>query len=150
MNLDKEANQLNKSDKNPIPQGKYLPAVRCGNIIFTAGMTPRYNGVLTCKGKIKISDDLFVYKPAVKQAAKNALIAAKNLLVENESITKIISMTVYINTEENFTKHSMLADYASEFLFEELGENGIGSRTAVGVMSLPGDAPVEIQMIVCV
>ena len=26
---------------NPIPQGKYVPANRFGDLIFTAGMTPR-------------------------------------------------------------------------------------------------------------
>ena len=37
---------------NPIPQGKYKPEVRYGNLIFTAGMTPRKNGVLIQSGKI--------------------------------------------------------------------------------------------------
>lgn len=38
--------------QNPIPQGKYKPAVRHGDLIFTAGMTPRKNGVLLMSGKI--------------------------------------------------------------------------------------------------
>jgi len=38
--------------QNPIPQGKYKPAVRHGGLIFTAGMTPRKNGVLLMSGKI--------------------------------------------------------------------------------------------------
>ena len=65
-------------EANPIPQGKYVPATRFGNMIFTAGMTPRNNGVLIRTGKVKASDDIADYKDAVVQAAKNALTAAKN------------------------------------------------------------------------
>ena len=31
---------------NPVPQGKYVPATRFQNVIYTAGMTSRKNGVL--------------------------------------------------------------------------------------------------------
>ena len=52
-------------EANPIPQGKYIPATRFGNMIFTAGMTPRNNGVLIRTGKVKASDDIADYKDAV-------------------------------------------------------------------------------------
>ena len=52
-------------EANPIPQGKYVPATRFGNLIFTAGMTPRNNGVLIKTGKVKASDDIADYKDAV-------------------------------------------------------------------------------------
>ena len=45
-------------EANPIPQGKYVPATRFGNMIFTAGMTPRNNGVLLKTGKIKATDEI--------------------------------------------------------------------------------------------
>lgn len=38
---------------NSIPQGHYKPAVRYGNIVFSAGMTPRKDGVLLMSGKIE-------------------------------------------------------------------------------------------------
>lgn len=71
-------------EANPIPQGKYVPATRFGNMIFTAGMTPRNNGVLLKTGKIKATDEIADYKEAVVQAAKNALTAAKNKLENGE------------------------------------------------------------------
>ena len=33
-------------NKNPIPQGKYRPAVRYGHLVYTAGMTPQHRAVL--------------------------------------------------------------------------------------------------------
>lgn len=139
-----------KKKENPIPQGKYVPATRWGDLIFTAGMTPRVNGVLIRTGKIDAQSPLQEYKNAVCKAAENALTAARNQLKAGERIAKILSMTVYINSQEDFTFHSKLADFASDYLCEELGEVGIGCRTAVGVFSLPGNAPVEIQLTVAV
>lgn len=133
-------------EANPIPQGKYVPAVRFGNLVFTAGMTPRNNGVLIKEGKVLCADAIEDYRGAVRQAARNALTAAKNRLEEGEEIAGILSVTVYVNAEEGFTKQSKIADLASEYFCEELGEAGVGSRAAVGVASLPGNAPVEISL----
>ncbi|WP_019413472.1 RidA family protein [Paenisporosarcina sp. TG20] len=139
-----------KKENNPIPQGKYLTATRFGNLIYTSGMTPRRNGELIQEGKVSSSEDVDVYKTAIEQAVANAITATKNKLEKKERIEQVLSLTVYINAEESFQAHSALADLASNYLFEELGSSGIGSRAAVGVSSLPGNAPVEIQLIFAV
>lgn len=133
---------------NPIPQGNYAPATRFGELIYTAGMTPRNNGVLMKEGKIRLDDQLEDYREAVRQAAANALTAAKNKMEEGEHIVQILSITVYVNAEDGFTRQSKIADLASDYFCEELGEAGVGSRAAVGVASLPGNAPVEISLVV--
>ena len=128
-------------EANPIPQGKYVPATRFGQLIYTAGMTPRKNGVLMMEGKLGQAANLEDYREAVVQAAKNALTAARNKLNEGEALAQILSITVYVNAEADFTGQSKLADMASEYFCEELG------RAAVGVASLPGNAPVEISIV---
>ena len=137
-------------DSSPIPQGKYKPATREGNLIFTAGMTPRVNGVLMLSGPIDPEMPLETYREAVRQAAKNALTAARNLLAEGEHISRVLSMTVYLCFAGHCEKHSGIADFASEYLCEELGEAGVACRAAIGAASLPGNAPVEISLIVSV
>lgn len=136
--------------KNPIPQGKYVPATRSGQTIYTAGMTPREDGKLIMEGKVLCAQALETYKAAVIVAARNALISATNMLGPEEKIDKVLLMTVYVNAEDGFEKHPRIADFASEFLYQELGENAIGSRVAIGVATLPSNAPVEIQLIVSV
>lgn len=132
---------------NPIPQGNYAPATRFENLIFTAGMTPRENGVLIAEGKVKCSEPVEHYRAAVIQAAKNALTAARNKMSDQETIAQILSITVYVNSEEGYTKQSKLADIASEYFCEQLSDAGIGSRAAVSVADLPGNAPVEISIV---
>ena len=56
-------------------------------------------------------------------------------------------MTVYVNAGEGFNAHSKIADFASEYLCEELGEAGIAARAAIGIASLPGEAPAEVQIV---
>lgn len=130
----------------PNPQGKYIPVSRSGNIIFTSGMTPRENGVLLYTGKVSAHSPVEEYRDAVRLATSNALTAIQNSFSINEIISKIVNITVYIAVEEGFTNHSKVADFASEFLFETLGESGIGCRAAVGVYSLPKNAIVEIVL----
>jgi enamine deaminase RidA (YjgF/YER057c/UK114 family) len=142
-------NTLNEIN-NPIPQGNYVPASRFGNMIYTAGMTPRNNGELIQSGKVINSEPVSIYKAAVRQAVANALTAAMNTLAEEERLEQILSLTVYVNAEDTFQAHSSLADFASEYLFEKMGNAGIASRAAIGVASLPGNAPVEIQLIAVV
>ena len=137
---------MSMEKKNPIPQGKYVPATRFENLIFTAGMTPRKDGVLQMSCKVKASEPLETYKDAVRLAAANALTAARNKLSEGENL-RVLSFWVYINAEDDFTAHAKLADYASEYLTEELGENGVAARAAIGMGTLPGVAPVEVQLV---
>ena len=136
--------------KSPIPQGKYKPAVRHGNLIFTAGMTPRRDGVLLMSGKISPDRPLDDYKEAVEQATSNALAAAQGALKEGEKIAQIVSLTVYLNATPDYTTHAKVGDLASQWLYEQLGEAGIGARAAIGMGTLPGNAPVEVQLIAAV
>lgn len=138
---------MSEKTKDPVPQGKYVPATRGGSLIFTAGMTPRKDGVLQFAGKVEAGEPLEKYREAVRLAAANALTAARNRLEPGEKIARVLSMTVYVNAAEGFTAHSKIADFASEYLCEELGEAGTAARAAVGVAGLPGDAPVEVQIV---
>ncbi len=83
----------------------------------------------------------------MEQAAANALTAARSVLTGAEEIGQILSLTVYINAEQDFTTHAKIGDLASDYLVRELGAAGIGASAALGVATLPGNAPVEIQLV---
>lgn len=133
--------------EQPIPQGKYLPAVRHLDLIYTSGMTPRKKGKLLYSGKIRVIDAIESHRDAVRLAAINALTAALAYLNEGEKISLILQLNVFLNAEDDFSAHTKIADFASEVLIEILGPNCIGSRAAIGVASLPSNAPVEITII---
>lgn len=130
----------------PVPQGNYLPAKRVGGLIFTAGMTPRRDGELILTGPVRAQEPLEAYREAVVLACCNALAAARDRLEGDEALSAVVNMFVFIMAEPGFSAHAKLADFASEYLCSELGRAGIGARTAIGVATLPGNAPVEIQL----
>ena len=132
--------------QQPIPQGRYLPAVRHSDLIYTSGMTPRKAGKLLYSGQIRANDAIESHKDAVRLATLNALGAAQACLEEGETISVILQLNIFLNAEQGFTAHAKVADFASDVLIENLGSNCIGSRAAIGVASLPSNAPVEITL----
>lgn len=138
---------MSQNIEQPIPQGKYLPAVRHADVIYTSGMTPRKAGKLLYSGKIHAEVPIETHENAIRLASLNAFTAAKSCLKEGEKISLILQLNVFLNTDEKFTAHAQIANYASEVFIEKLGANCIGSRTAIGVASLPSNATVEISLI---
>ncbi len=133
--------------EQPIPQGKYLPAIRHSDLIYTSGMTPRKAGVLLYSGKIHANIPVESYRDAVHLATMNALVATQACLKKGEKLSTIVHLNIFLNTEPEFTEHPKIADYASEILLKHLGAASIGTRAAIGVASLPSDAPVEVTLI---
>lgn len=130
----------------PVPQGDYVPATRHGDLIHTAGMTPRKDGRLLFAGPVRRNAPVEDHRAAVELACRNALAAARGLLAPGERIVRVLNMNVFIAAEPGFEAHSRLADVASAVLRAELGEAGRCARAAIGVATLPGNAPVEIQI----
>ena len=65
-----------------------------------------------------------------------------------DKVKRIVKITGYVNCEESFVEHPRIINGASDFLIEIFGEIGRHSRVAVGVNSLPLNAPVEIDFII--
>ncbi|HEY8596178.1 MAG TPA: RidA family protein [Devosiaceae bacterium] len=132
----------------PRPQGNYVPARRFGDLIFVSGMTPRENGELVATGSVAAGDPPEKHRKAIELATHNALRAARMQVSQGEALADVLSLTVYLNAAPDFTAHSRLADFASAVLLGEFG--ALPARAAVGVASLPGNAPVEISLIASV
>ena len=141
---------MNQSATQPVPQGAYRPAARHGDLIFSSGMTPRRGGVLVHKGRMRAADPVEAHQDVVVLATLNALTAAQGCLAEGERIAVVVQLTVFLNSEPEFSAHSKVADFASATLIAQLGPDCIGSRAAIGVASLPAEAPVEITIVASV
>ncbi|AYG70861.1 MULTISPECIES: RidA family protein [unclassified Rhizobium] len=129
-----------------IANGNYVLAKRHRDMVFTSGMTPRREGRLIHTGTFTNDQRAEDSKDAVELAVSNAIAAARRLLRDGEMISSVLTMTVFVSATDDFNQHSRVADHASNWLCRELGPDGIGTRAAVGVASLPGGALVEIQL----
>ncbi len=130
----------------PLPQGRYVPAVVHGGLAFSAGMTPRVDGMLAHRGLVGVDLSLDDARAAAGIAAANALAAVADAAGGLHRIERCLRMTVYIACAPGFTEHSAVADGASLALDARLAERGTVVRSAIGVASLPSGAPVEVEL----
>ena len=129
------------------PGGAYLPAVRTGRYIYTAGQLPFVDGKLPATGKVGAEVTAEQAHDLARLCALNALAAAAAEAGGLDAITRIVKVTCFVASDPSFTGQAQVANGASEFLIEVLGEAGRHARSAVGMAVLPLDTPVEVELI---
>ncbi|HUS91579.1 MAG TPA: RidA family protein [Phycisphaerae bacterium] len=140
--------------KAPAPVGAYAPAVRTGNLIFTAGQIPMKDGELLAAGKVPTDVPQDVAGAAAMQCALNALAAVQGALGDGEApgelerVARIVRMNVFVNSAAGFTDQAKVANAASELLIAAFGEPGRHTRCAIGAAELPLNAAVELDLVV--
>jgi enamine deaminase RidA (YjgF/YER057c/UK114 family) len=130
-----------------IPLAAYLPAVRTGNLIFTAGQLPLIDGQIVATGKVGREVTAEDGKRLAEVCALNCL-AAVETIVPLEKISRIIRVVGYVNSVTGFTNQPVVINGASELFLNLWGDSGKHARSAVGVAELPLNAPVEIELTV--
>lgn len=138
----------------PLPQ---LPAVsqkpfeygiKTGNLIFVSGNAARVNGELKYRGIVGRDVTLKEAQDAARICFTNCLAAVKQLEGSLETIVKIVNIKGYVASTQEFVDQPKVLDAVSEMAREVLGEAGKHSRVALGTVSLPGNTPVEVEMVV--
>jgi enamine deaminase RidA (YjgF/YER057c/UK114 family) len=130
------------------PVAAYVPAVKTGNLVFTAGQLPVVDGKLVLTGKVGSDVTPEDAKKMAEICALNAL-AAISLVADIDQIEKIVRVGGFVNGIPGFVAIPAVVNGASELLIKLFGDvNGKHARTAVGVAELPLNAPVEIEMVV--
>lgn len=132
----------------PKPAGSYIPVVVSKSWAFVSGQIPIKDGKVAFIGKVPTSQSIENAQKAAKLCAINALAQLKAELGDLDKIQKIIKISGYVNSEQNFSEHPKVINAASDFLYDVFGEKGKHSRIAIGVNSLPLDSTVELDMIV--
>jgi enamine deaminase RidA (YjgF/YER057c/UK114 family) len=130
------------------PVAAYVPAVRTGNLVFTAGQLPLVDGKIEFVGKVGSDVTPEQAKDMAQVCALNAL-AAISLVADIDQIEKIVRVGGFVNGIPGFVAIPAVINGASELLIKLFGEvNGKHARTAIGVAELPLNAPVEVEMVV--
>lgn len=131
----------------PGPFGAYVPAKRAGDLIFVAGQLPMKDGKLMAAGQVPSRCPLDQAKAAARQCVINALAAVKAVEGSVNAIVGVVRVGAFVSCDSSFTEQPKVANGASEFLLELLGDAGKHVRAAVGVNTLPLDAAVEVEFV---
>jgi len=130
------------------PVAAYVPAVRTGNLVFTAGQLPVVDGKIPFVGKVGSDVTPEQAKDMAQICALNAL-AAISLVADIDQIERVVRVGGFVNGIPGFVAIPAVINGASELLIKLFGEiNGKHARTAIGVAELPLNAPVEVEMVV--
>lgn len=131
------------------PGGVYAPVRRFGSLLFVSGQGPKLDGKRMYEGKVGAEVTMEEAYQAAELCAKNALSQALKYLKENElsSIRGVVKTLVFVASNNDFYDQPFVANGASNFFKNVFGENGLGSRSAVGVNVLPGNIPVEVEVV---
>lgn len=135
----------------PAPVAAYVPAVRTGAWVWTSGQLPMVDGALPLTGKVGTGPDAVDPADAAglaRVAVLNALAAVAAEAGGIENVRRIVKLVGFVASEPSFTGQPAVVNGASELLRDLFGAAGAHALSAVGVASLPLDAPVEIELVV--
>jgi enamine deaminase RidA (YjgF/YER057c/UK114 family) len=134
------------------PIGNYVHAKRTGNLLYLSGKGPPdgADGKMP-KGKLGASMSIDEGYRHARQVGLVLIAAIRDALGGDldrvEDIVKVLGM---VNAAPDFEDHPKVVNGCSDLFVEVFGDRGRHTRSAVGMSSLPGGIPVEIELIVAV
>jgi enamine deaminase RidA (YjgF/YER057c/UK114 family) len=131
----------------PTPGGIYTPAVQVGNMLYVSGHGPVQSDGSLITGRVGQDLTEEQGKAAARQVGLTilaTLIAHLGSLNPIERVVKVLGM---VNAVSDFKRHPSVINGFSQLMVDVFGEAGRGTRSAVGMGSLPGNIPVEVEVI---
>src|SRR6184192_2257709 len=132
----------------PKPVAVYKPLVICGNLAYVSGHGPLKPDKTLITGRVGQDLDLEGGKAAARQTGLAILATLRSALGSLDRVKRLIKVLGMVNCTPDFRDHPQVINGCSELFRDVFGsENGVGSRSAVGMGSLPGNIAVEIEAV---
>ena len=123
----------------------FIPSVQVDRVLYVSGNT----GARMYEQRGRVGQDLTVEE--AYEAAKFAMVAAlasvKQALGDLDRVERVVKLLGFVNAPEGFVNSPQVVNGASDLLVKLYGDAGQHARSAIGVAALPGNAPVEVEMI---
>ena len=128
--------------------GVYKPIVISGNMAYVSGHGPLMSDGKLMEGRVGLEVDADFGYQAARQTGLAVLATLKANLGSLDKVKRIVKTLGMVNCTPDFGTHPAVINGFSDLFAEVFGEeNGIGARSAVGMGSLPGNIPVEVEVI---
>jgi enamine deaminase RidA (YjgF/YER057c/UK114 family) len=132
----------------PDPVANYVPSIIVGNELRTSGQIPTQDGQLLFKGTVPTCQSIEDAQKAAEVCGLNAIAVASNSLDGDlDRITRVLSLRVYVACDPAFEGHSTVANGVSDLMVAIFGDSGRHTRVAMGAISLPLGATVEVEVV---
>ena len=123
--------------------GNRVGAVRIGNLLFVAGHPSQSSN----KGKVGKELTVEQGQQAARQSGLILLATVRAALGSLDHVKRVVKVVGFVNAPEGFADSPRVVDGFSNLMIEIFGDAGKHARSAVGVQSLPGNDPVEVEAI---
>lgn len=131
----------------PPPAGVYRPVLVVGNFLYVSGQGPVNLDGSLMTGRAGDDLDEDQAKLAARQVGLTMLSTITTHFGSLDKIKRMVKVLGMVNCTPDFGKQPYVINGFSELMADIFGEeNGIGARSAVGMM-LPGNIAVEIEAI---
>jgi enamine deaminase RidA (YjgF/YER057c/UK114 family) len=131
------------------PTANYVRAIRTGNLVFLAGHGPdrpeggQVTGTMGT-GELTLEEG----QEAARFTGISLLTSLKAEIGDLNKVSRVVKVTGMVNADPSYTEHSQVINGFSDLMVEIFEDRGRHARASVGMSSLPGNIPVEIDMIV--
>jgi len=132
----------------PKPVAEYVPAKHVGDLVYVSGQGPIRDGKPVYVGQVGAEVTREEGYEAAQICTLNGLAAVKALVGSLEHVEEVVQVRGFVNSALHFHEQPKVVNGASELLVQVFGERGRHARAALGTSNLPGNIPVEIEMII--
>ena len=136
--------------KSTSPIANYVNAVRTGNLLYLAGKGPGLPGHPLPSGKVGRDFTREQGYEFARQTGLNLIAVMKAELGDLDRVKRIVKVLGMVNATPEFGEQPEVINGCSDLFVTVFGDRGRHARSAVGMSSLPGGIPVEVEVIVAV
>jgi enamine deaminase RidA (YjgF/YER057c/UK114 family) len=131
------------------PMARYKMAVRVGNMLYVSGHGPaKLSGQTPITGRCGADLTLEQGKECARAVGVNILATVRDQVGSLDRVKRLVKTLGMVNSTPDFGQHPAVINGFSELMADVFGEdNGVGARSAVGMVALPNNIPVEIECI---
>ncbi len=132
----------------PAPQAVavYKTALKLGKRLLVSGHGPLKEDKSLITGRVGVDLTVDQGKQAARQVGLAILATVRDTLGSLNKVVRIVKAIGMVNCPWEFKDHPQVINGFSELMKDVFGEDaGIGTRSAVGMGSLPGNIAVEIE-----
>ncbi len=149
MSADKRIDELNlQLPPAPEPGGVYQPVLVCGNMAYVSGHGPLRDDESYITGRVGETMDTEAAKAAARQTGLAILASLRAKFGSLDRVERLVKSFGMVNATPDFGQHPQVINGYSELMADVFGaEKGLGSRSAVGMGSLPNNIAVEIEAV---
>lgn len=130
------------------PIANYVNVVRTGNLLFLSGKGPLKNDGNYITGKLGKEITIEQGYEAAKIVGINQLSVLKKELGDLRRVKRIVKVLGMVQCTPEFTDQPKVINGFSDLMVAVFGVKGKHARSAVGMVSLPSNIAVEIELIV--